>query len=113
MLHSSSAAIYSVWYLRAERALSTRLLACLGLTVAVGDVGSNPRSVHDVEQGEVFDLARELQQEGHGLSDATRSAHHGHLGTAQRERKSTREKGRDGTKVVVNRKCSVSAVLLT
>lgn len=59
------------------------MLACLCLGVAVGDVGSNARGVYDVEQGQVLDLARELQQERHGLSDTAGGAHHGHLGTAQ------------------------------
>lgn len=69
----------------------------------MGDVSSNPRSVDDIEQGQVLDLPRELQQEGHGLSDPPRGTHHGHL--AQQERKCNEG---DGQQKVI-RKCGAAA----
>lgn len=83
------------------------LLACLALAVAVGDVGSNPRRIDNVEQGQVLDLAREFQQEGHGLPDATRGAHHGHL-TQQSASTNAQERWDEGCQQKVLRKRSVA-----
>ena len=63
----------------------------LSLAVAVGDVGSNARGVDDVKQRQVLHLPGQLEEERHGLPDATRRTHHGYLATATNAQKCDRE----------------------
>lgn len=65
-----------------DRGLCTTYCTYRSLAVAVGDVGSHARGVDDVKQRQVLDLPGQLEEERHGLPDATRRTHHGHLATA-------------------------------
>lgn len=67
----------------------------LPLRVAVREVRSDARRVHDVVQRKVFDLPREFQQEGHGLTNTSRGSNHRNLDRVEgiRDRSSEEERG--------------------
>ena len=60
--------------------LSRPLVTCdLGIGGTVTEVSSDPHSVGDIVQRQVCDGWVDLQQQGHGLPNAARSAQHCHL----------------------------------